>query len=207
MAPDSAALAATMRGSESKESVPSIEEVEEAVRTLIRWAGEDPLREGLLDTPSRVARSYKDFFDGYGADPHALLSRTFSEVEGFQDIVALRDIGFESHCEHHMVPIVGKVHIAYLPARRVVGISKLARVVDAYAHRLQIQERLTAQIGDAVAQVLQPRGVAVLIESSHHCMTTRGVHKDGAKMVTTHMLGAFQTDRELRSEFFRLIGL
>ena len=207
MVPDTVALPAAVAAREAAEpAAPTVEEVEEAVRTLIRWAGDDPGREGLSETPTRVAKAFTEFFDGYGTMPHSLLKRTFTEVEGYQDIVVLRDVSFESHCEHHMVPIIGHVHMAYLPDRRVVGISKLARVVDAYAHRLQIQERLTAQIGDTINDVLRPRGVAVLVESSHHCMTTRGVHKEDAKMATLHMLGEFQTDSALRAEFFRLIG-
>lgn len=207
MAPDTVMLTPFRPTDGSENATPSRDEVEEAVRTLLRWAGEDPSREGLLDTPSRVARAYKEFFGGYDVDPASLLTQTFSEVDGYQDIVVLRDIRFESHCEHHLVPIIGTAHVAYLPRRKVVGISKLARVVDAFARRMQIQERLTAQIGDTISEVLEPRGVAVILESAHHCMTTRGVHKDDAKMVTTHMLGEFQTDREMRSEFFRLIGI
>lgn len=207
MAPDTVMLKPLQPTDGGQDAPPSRDEVEEAVRTLLRWAGEDPSREGLLETPARVARAYKEFFAGYEVDPASLLTQTFSEVDGYQDIVVLRDIRFESHCEHHLVPIIGTAHVAYLPRRRVVGISKLARVVDAFSRRMQIQERLTAQIGDTISEVLEPRGVAVILESSHHCMTTRGVHKDDAKMVTTHMLGEFQTDREMRSEFFRLIGI
>src|SRR5215467_514654 len=155
----------------------SREEAEEAVRTLIRWAGDDPEREGLVGTPDRVVRAYEEFFGGYDEDPREMLQRTFEEVEGYDEVVMLRDIRLESHCEHHMVPIIGKVHIGYLPDRRVVGISKLARVVDAYARRLQIQEKLTAQIANTLQEVLQPRGVAVVVEAAHQCMTTRGVHK------------------------------
>lgn len=207
MAPDTVTLAPLRTKGVDESAAPSLGEVEEAVRTLLRWAGENPTREGLQETPNRVARAYKEFFSGYEVDPAPLLTQTFSEVDGYQDIVVLRDIRFESHCEHHLVPIIGTAHVAYLPRRRVVGISKLARVVDAFARRMQIQERLTAQIGDTIAEALEPRGVAVILESSHHCMTTRGVHKDDAKMVTTHMLGEFQTDREMRSEFFRLVGM
>jgi len=207
MASDPVAITSRLRGTKPTDSSkPSINEVEEAVRTLIRWVGEDPNREWLLDTPNRVAPAYNEFFSGYDVDPHELLSATFSEIDGYQDIVVLRDIKFESHCEHHLVPIIGTAHVAYLPGSRVVGISKLARVVDAYSHRMQIQERLTAQIAETVDAVLNPRGVAVLLESSHHCMTTRGVHKDDASMVTSHMVGEFQTDRQLRAEFMRLIG-
>lgn len=186
---------------------PSRSEAEEAVRVLLRWAGEDIAREGLRDTPKRVVKSYEEFFRGYDQDPVELLSRTFDEVEGYDEMVLLRDIEFESHCEHHMVPIIGKAHVAYLPSRRVVGISKLARVVDAYAKRLQIQERLTAQIAGAIDQVLKPRGVAVMVSSQHHCMTTRGVHKHGTQMVTSYMVGAFRDDPQLRREFQMMIGM
>jgi GTP cyclohydrolase IA len=185
---------------------PSRDEAEAAVRVLIRWAGEDPDREGLLGTPDRVVRSYEEFFAGYNTDPREMLQRTFEEVEGYDEVVALRDIRLESYCEHHMVPIIGKVHIGYLPDRRVVGISKLARVVDAYARRLQIQEKLTAQIANTIEEVLQPRGVAVVIEAAHQCMTTRGVHKDGVTMVTSRMLGAFRDNGETRREFLTMIG-
>lgn len=186
---------------------PSQEQAEEAVRTLIRWAGDDPGREGLAGTPDRVVRAYEEFFAGYGQDPHEILQKTFEEVEGYDEMVVLRDIPFESHCEHHMVPIIGKAHVGYLPHHRVVGISKLARVVDAYAHRLQIQEKMTAQIADAIDGALQPLGVAVIIESEHHCMTTRGVHKDGTTMVTSRMIGAFRDDIQLRREFQAMAGL
>jgi GTP cyclohydrolase I len=176
------------------------------VRTLIRWAGDDPQREGLLDTPKRVAKSYLEFFSGYGVDPVSLLERTFEEVEGYDEIVLLRDIRLESHCEHHMVPIIGRAHVAYLPATRVVGISKLARVVEAYAKRLQIQEKLTAQIANTINDVLQPRGVAVIIEGNHQCMSTRGVHKAGATMVTSRMLGAFRDNAETRRELLSMVN-
>jgi GTP cyclohydrolase I len=185
---------------------PTREEAEEAVRTLIRWAGDNPDREGLLGTPDRVVRSYEEFFAGYQDDPAEILQRTFEEVEGYDEVVMLRDIRLESYCEHHMVPIIGKVHIGYLPDKRVVGISKLARLVDAYAKRLQIQEKLTAQIAATVQDVLQPRGVAVVIEASHQCMTTRGVHKSGVDMVTSRMLGAFRDNGETRREFLTMIG-
>ena len=185
---------------------PTQEEAEAAVRTLIRWAGDDPEREGLRDTPARVARSYLEFFNGYAEDPVAILERTFEEVEGYDEIVLLRDIRLESHCEHHMVRIIGRVHVAYLPHRRVVGISKLARVVDAYAHRLQIQEKLTAQIANTIQDVLQPLGTAVIIEAAHECMTTRGVHKTGVCMVTSRMLGAFRDDPSTRRELLAMIG-
>ena len=185
---------------------PSREEAEEAVRTLLRWAGEDPSREGLLETPSRVVRAYEEFFAGYEVDPVSLLERTFEETEGYDEIVLLRDIRMESHCEHHMAPILGRVHVAYLPHRRVVGISKLARVVEAYSKRFQIQEKLTAQIANTIQDVLQPRGVAVVIEAAHQCMTTRGVHKHGATMVTSRMLGAFRDDPSTRRELLAMIG-
>ncbi len=185
---------------------PSREEAEEAVRVLLRWAGEDPGREGLLDTPGRVVRAYEEFFAGYEVDPVAVLERTFEETDGYDEIVLLRDIRIESHCEHHMLPIVGKAHVAYLPGRRVVGISKLARVVEAYARRLQIQEKLTAQIANTINEVLQPRGVAVVIEAEHQCMSTRGVHKPGVGMVTSRMLGVFRDDPATRRELHALIG-
>ncbi len=185
---------------------PSREEAEKAVRTLIRWAGDDPTREGLVDTPNRVVRSYEEFFAGYHADPFDLLKRTFDETDGYDEMVALRDIRIESYCEHHMVPIVGKAHVAYLPHRRVVGISKLARLVDMYAKRLQIQEKLTAQIANTINDVLEPQGVAVVIEAAHQCMSTRGVHKTGVTMVTSRMLGAFREDPATRREFLAMIG-
>jgi GTP cyclohydrolase IA len=185
---------------------PSRSEAEDAIRTLIRWAGDDPTREGLLDTPARVARAYEEFFYGYSACPKALLERTFEEVEGYDEIVLLRDIRFESHCEHHMAPIIGKAHVAYLPHRRVVGISKLARVVEVYAKRLQIQEKMTAQVANLIDEVLQPKGTAVVIEAAHQCMTTRGVHKTGVTMVTSRMLGGFRDDPSTRREFLAMIG-
>ena len=185
---------------------PSREEAEEAVRTLLRWAGEDPSREGLHDTPPRVVRSYEEFFQGYATDPAALLSRTFAEVDDYDEIVLLRDIRFESHCEHHMVPIIGRAHVAYLPRRRVVGISKLARVVDVYARRLQIQERMTAQIANTINDVLQPHGVAVILEAGHQCMTTRGVHRPGVSMVTSRMLGAFRDNPATRQELMAMLN-
>jgi GTP cyclohydrolase IA len=185
---------------------PTREEAEAAIRTLLRWAGDDPTREGLVDTPARVARAYQEFFAGYAIDPVALLERTFEETDGYDEIVLLRDIRLESHCEHHMVPIIGRAHVAYLPHRRVVGISKLARVVDAYAHRLQIQEKLTAQIANTIQEVLEPRGVAVVIEAAHQCMTTRGVHKPDVTMVTSRMLGAFRDDPTTRREVLAMIG-
>jgi GTP cyclohydrolase I len=184
---------------------PSREEAEEAVRVLLRWAGEDPTREGLLDTPARVARAYEEYFGGYDVDPVALLARTFAETDGYDEIVLLRDIRFESFCEHHMAPIIGRAHVAYLPRTRVVGISKLARVVDAYARRLQIQEKMTAQIANTLDEVLQPLGVAVVIEATHQCMTTRGVHRPGTSLVTSRMLGAFRTNPSTRREFLAMI--
>jgi len=201
----------TSRSTEFKPKVitqnaPSREEAEEAVRTLIRWAGEDPSREGLIDTPARVVRAYEEHFAGYRDDPVEYLQRTFEEVEGYDEMVVLRDIRVESHCEHHMLPIVGKAHVAYLPDRRVVGISKLARVVDAYAKRMQIQEKLTAQIASTIEEILQPKGVAVVIDAAHECMTLRGVHKPGVTMVTSHMLGRFRTDPKTRREFMAIIS-
>jgi GTP cyclohydrolase I len=185
---------------------PSRAEAEEAVRTLIRWAGDDPAREGLLGTPDRVARAYEEFFSGYDSDPVEILTRTFEEIADYDEMVVLKDIRFESHCEHHILPIIGKAHIAYLPDRRVVGISKLARIVEAYARRLQIQEKMTAEIANAIDQVLQPKGVAVVIDAAHQCMTTRGVHKPGVSMVTSRMLGAFRDNDSTRKEFLAIIG-
>ena len=186
---------------------PTRAEAEAAVRTLLAWTGDDPAREGLRDTPKRVVRAYEEFFRGYREDPAEILARTFEEVEGYDEMVVLKDIDFESHCEHHMVPIIGRAHVAYLPRARVVGISKLARVVDTFAKRLQIQEKMTAQVANTIASVLQPRGVAVVIESEHHCMTTRGVHKHGTTMVTSAMLGAFRDDEKTRQEFMGIVGL
>jgi len=185
---------------------PSRAEAEAAVRTLIRWAGDDPDREGLRATPSRVVRAYEEWFSGYGQDPEAYLQRTFEEIEGYDDMVVLKDIRFESHCEHHLAPIIGRVHVGYLPAKRVVGISKLARVVDAYARRLQVQEKMNAQIANTIQKVLKPKGVAVVIEAAHQCMTTRGVHKTGVTMVTSTMLGAFRENDVTRREFLAVIG-
>ena len=185
---------------------PRREEAEAAVRTLIRWAGDDPAREGLIGTPDRVVRAYEEFFAGYDEDPVALLSRTFEEADGYDEMVTLTDIRLESHCEHHMVPIIGKAHIAYLPHKRVVGISKLARVMEVFAKRLQIQEKLTAQIANTIQSVLKPHGVAVVIEAAHQCMTTRGVRKPGVNMITSRMLGAFRDNPTTRGEFLRLIG-
>ena len=185
---------------------PSRAEAEAAVRVLLRWAGDDPDREGLVDTPSRVVRAYEEFFAGYFQDPRDLLERTFEETEGYDELVVLKDIRFESHCEHHMVPIIGKAHIGYLPDKRVIGISKLARVIEAFSKRLQIQEKLTSQIANIIDEVLAPRGVAVVIEAQHHCMTTRGVHKTGVSMVTSRMLGQLREDASTRREFLSIIG-
>jgi GTP cyclohydrolase IA len=185
---------------------PSRAEAEHAVRTLIRWAGDDPDREGLVGTPDRVIRAYEEFFAGYGEDPRDILARTFEETDGYDEMVVLRDIRLESYCEHHMVPIIGKAHVGYLPAHRVVGISKLARIVEAYAKRLQIQEKMTAQIANCIQEVLEPRGVAVVIEAAHQCMTTRGIRKPGVGMVTSRMLGAFRDDPSTRREFLAMIG-
>jgi len=185
---------------------PSRAEAEAAVRTLLRWAGDNPDREGLVGTPDRVVRAYEEFFSGYDVDPLTFLQRTFSEVDGYDEMIVLRDIRFESHCEHHLAPIIGRAHIGYLPNRRVVGISKLARVLEAYARRLQIQEKLTAQVANTIHDVLQPRGVGVIIDAAHQCMTTRGVHKPGMSMVTSHMLGSFRTDPSTRREFLAIVS-
>jgi GTP cyclohydrolase I len=181
------------------------DQAEAAVRTLLRWAGEDPDREGLLDTPRRVAEAYGDWFSGYQADPRQYLLRTFEEVADYDEMIVLRDIEYESHCEHHMAPIIGKVHVGYLPRGKVVGISKLARVVDVYARRFQVQEKMTAQIAQCIQDVLQPLGVAVVVEGAHECMTTRGIHKRGVSMVTSKMLGTFREDARTRAEFLRFI--
>jgi len=185
---------------------PSREEAEKAIRTLLLWAGDDPEREGLKDTPARVARAYQDWFSGYDEDPEEFLKRTFEEVEGYDDMIVLKDIRFESHCEHHLAPIIGRVHVGYLPNNKVVGISKLARVVDAYARRLQVQEKMNAQIAHCIQQVLEPKGVAVVIEATHQCMTTRGVHKTGVSMVTSAMHGEFRKNPLTRREFLSVIG-
>ena len=185
---------------------PSRGEAEAAVRTLIRWSGDDPAREGLLDTPGRVVRSFEEFYAGYQVNPKNLLSRTFEETDGYDELIVLRGIRFESHCEHHMVPIIGCAHVGYLPDKRVIGISKLARVVDAFAKRLQIQEKMTAQIANAIDEVLRPKGVAVVIDASHQCMTTRGVNKSGVGMVTSRMLGVLRDDPTTRREFLSIIG-
>ena len=204
-------MAATSKARSSrstrKPQRPSRAEAEQAVRTLLAWAGDDPAREGLLDTPGRVVRAWEEYFAGYGEDPARVLARTFSETDGYDEMIVMNDIRFESHCEHHVAPIIGKAHVGYIPNRRVVGISKLARLVDIYAKRLQIQEKMTVQIADTLQEVLQPKGVAVVIEAAHQCMTTRGVHKPGVGLVTSRMLGAFRTDASTRREFFATIGL
>ena len=185
---------------------PSRKQAEEAVRTLLRWAGDDPDREGLLDTPKRVVNAYEEYFAGYKDDPVNILKRTFKETGNYDEMVVLRDICFESHCEHHLAPIIGKAHVAYLPDLQIVGISKLVRVVEVYAKRLQVQERMTAQIANTIQEVLKPKGVAVVVDASHQCMTMRGVRKPGISMVTSHMLGGFRTDISTRREFFSIIG-
>jgi GTP cyclohydrolase I len=190
-----------------KVNKPTREQAEEAVRTLIRWAGDDPKREGLLETPKRVTKSFDEFFKGYAQDPIAVLGKTFKEVDGYDEMIVLRDIHFNSHCEHHMVTFSGVAHVAYIPSNRVVGISKLARLVEIYAKRLQIQEKMTAQIANTLNDVLKPRGVAVVIEASHLCMTTRGVQKPGAVMQTSHLLGLFRKDPRTRQEFFSLLKI
>ena len=182
-------------------------QAEEAVRTLLRWSGDDPAREGLLDTPRRVAKAYQDWFSGYALDPDEYLQRTFEEVGGYDEMIVLRGIDYESHCEHHMAPIIGKVHIGYLPAGKVVGISKLARVVEAYARRFQVQEKMTAQIANCIQRALQPRGVGVVVEGAHECMTTRGIHKRGVSMITSKMMGTFRSDARTRNEFLTFIDI
>lgn len=191
----------------SKSNKPSREDAEAAVRTLIRWAGDDPGREGMKGTPARVVRAYEEWFAGYDQNPQDYLKRTFEEVGGYDEIVALRDIPFESHCEHHMAPIIGRAHVGYLPRSRVVGISKMARLVDVYAKRFQVQEKMTAEIANCLQDILKPRGVGVIIEATHQCMTTRGVHKRGVSMITSQMLGAFRRQRETRQEFLAALGL
>ena len=185
---------------------PSRDDAEAAVRTLLAWAGDDPAREGLIDTPKRVAKAFEEWFGGYAHDPEEYLGRTFEEVEGYDEMITLRDIRFESHCEHHLAPIIGRAHVAYLPTNKVVGISKPARVVETYAKRLQVQEKMTAQIAQCIQKVLEPKGVAVVIEAAHQCMTTRGAHKPGVTMVTSRMLGAFRDQRSTRQEFLAMIG-
>ena len=189
----------------AKPRKPSRKQAEEAVRTLLLWAGDDPDREGLLDTPKRVARAYEDWVSGYGDDPVAFMERTFKEVDGYDEMIVLRDIEFESHCEHHMAPIIGHAHVGYLPRNKVVGISKLARVVEAFARRFQVQEKMTAQIANCISDVLNPKGVGVVIEAVHQCMTTRGIHKTNVSMVTSQMVGTFRKDARTRAEFLRMI--
>jgi len=188
-------------------SKPTRKEAEDAVKTLISWAGDDPTREGLIETPKRVVKSYEEFYDGYGQDPEEILSKVFEEIEGYDEMVLVKDILLESHCEHHMVPILGKAHVAYLPDKRVVGLSKLARVVDLFAKRLQTQETMTAQIADTINNVLKPKGVAVVIDAEHQCMSSRGVSKKGTSTVTSRMLGAFRDNQKSRMEFMNLIAL
>src|SRR5690606_22817940 len=183
------------------------QQAEDAVRTLLRWAGDDPTREGLLDTPRRVAKAYEDWFSGYALDPDDDMARTLEGVGGYDGLIVLRDIEYESHCEHHMAPIIGKVHIGYLPDGKVVGISKLARVVEAYARRFQVQEKMTAQIAGCIQRALQPRGVGVVVVGAHECMTTRGIHKRGVSMVTSKMLGSFRDDARTRAEFLQFIDV
>jgi GTP cyclohydrolase I len=200
------AIAAGRRRAESDVSKPTREQAEEAVRTLLLWVGDDPDREGLRGTPGRVVRAYEDWFSGYGDDPIEFLRRTFKEVDGYDELVVLRDIEFESHCEHHIAPIIGKVHIGYLPDRKVVGISKLARVVETFSRRLQVQETMTAQIANCIHDVLKPKGVGVVVEATHQCMTTRGVRKHGVTMITSQLLGHFRSDPRTRAEFLNIIG-
>ena len=195
-----------LRAVASSSDRPSRDEAEAAVHTLLRWAGDDPGREGLKDTPARVARAFEDWFSGYKEDPEEYMRRTFEEVEGYDEMVVLKDIRFESHCEHHLAPIIGKAHVGYLPNNKVVGISKLARVVEAFARRLQVQEKMNAQIANTIQKVLEPKGVAVVIEAAHQCMTTRGVHKTGVSMVTSTMLGEFRHNASTRREFLAVIG-
>ncbi len=181
-------------------------DAEQAIATLLNWIGEDPSREGLVKTPARVAAAYEDWFRGYNDDPDHYMDRTFTEIDGYDEMVILKDIRFESHCEHHMAPIIGKVHIGYLPDKRVIGISKLARVVESYSKRLQVQERMTAQIAHCIHDALKPKGVGVIVEASHQCMTTRGVNKAGVSMITSQLLGLFKTDARTRSEFLNIVG-
>ncbi|MEM7611439.1 MAG: GTP cyclohydrolase I FolE [Pseudomonadota bacterium] len=197
---------AAARKKTPKRRKPSRKQAEEAIRTMLLWAGEDIDREGLLDTPARVARAYEDWFSGYKDNPVEFLRRTFEEVEGYDEMIVLRDITFESHCEHHMAPIIGKAHVGYLPKNKVVGISKLARVVEAFARRFQVQEKMTAQIASCINDVLKPNGVAVVIEAKHQCMTTRGIHKTGVSMVTSQMIGTFRKDARTRAEFMQMLG-
>lgn len=204
-------MSSNVRALEKREAVsledrrPSRAEVEAAVRTMIRWTGDDPDREGLRETPARVTRAFEEFFGGYAQDPAVFLARTFEEVGGYDDMILLRGVCFESHCEHHMAPVIGRAWVGYVPNGRVVGISKLARVVDVFARRLQVQETMTAQIADTIDRILQPKGVAVVINASHHCMTTRGVHKPDADLVTSRMLGCFRDDAQVRQEFMMAV--
>lgn len=192
--------------SNERNQKPSREEAEAAVRTLIAWAGDDPSREGLLETPKRVVKSYEEFYEGYDKDPKEILSKVFEEIEGYDEIVLVKDIPLQSHCEHHMVPIIGKAHVAYLPDQRVVGLSKLARVVDMFGKRLQTQETMTAQIADTIDEVLKPKGVAVVIDAEHQCMSSRGVHKHGSSTITSRMIGVFRENQKSRMEFLNLIS-
>ena len=202
---DSPVPVARLREDDGRPSRPSRDQAEAAVRTLIEWIGDDPDREGLLDTPKRVVKAYEELFAGYEEDPREVLERTFEEAEGYEDMVLLRDIRLESFCEHHILPIIGKVHVAYIPNGKVVGVSKLARVVEMYGKRLQIQEKLTAQVANAIHSVLDAKGVAVVVDAAHQCMTTRGVHKPGVSMITKRFTGVFETDPDVRREFFDLI--
>jgi GTP cyclohydrolase I len=206
MASKTVGLRAVAAKSAARRPRPSREDAEAAVRLLLQYAGDDPNREGLVGTPGRFVRAFDEYFAGYALDPVELLKRTFEETDGYDEMVVLKDIRFESHCEHHIAPIIGKAHVAYLPGRRVIGISKLARLVEVYAKRLQIQEKMTAQIANTLDEVLKPKGVAVVIEAAHQCMTTRGVHKPGVAMVTSRMLGAFRNDATTRREFLAIIG-
>jgi len=192
--------------SNERNQKPSREEAEAAVRTLIAWAGDDPSREGLLETPKRVVKSYEEFYEGYDKDPKEILSKVFEEIEGYDEIVLVKDIPLQSHCEHHMVPIIGKAHVAYLPDQRVVGLSKLARVVDMFGKRLQTQETMTAQIADTINEVLKPKGVAVVIDAEHQCMSSRGVNKHGSSTITSRMIGVFRENQKSRMEFLNLIS-
>lgn len=195
------------RATSAKPVKPTRAQAEAAIRTMLRWAGDDPNREGLLETPSRVVKAFEEWFAGYGQDPEGYMRRTFEEVEGYDNMIVLKDIRFESHCEHHLAPIIGRAHVGYLPTHRVVGISKLARVVEAYARRLQVQEKMNAQIAHCIQRVLEPQGVGVVIEATHQCMTTRGVHKRGVSMITSKMLGTFRADASTRAEFLRFIDI
>ncbi|MEW5963933.1 MAG: GTP cyclohydrolase I FolE [Pseudomonadota bacterium] len=199
------AKARIVRAGEHRADRPTRTDVEEAIRTIIRWTGEDPRRDGLIETPARVARAYEEYFRGYSEDPETILAKTFEEIEGYDEMIVLRGIRFESHCEHHMAPIIGRAWVAYIPNGRVVGISKLARVVEVYSKRLQIQEKMTAQIANTIDKVLQPQGVGVVLKAEHHCMTTRGVMKPGTDMVTSRMLGCFRDSAITRQEFLAMV--